>query len=275
MKTGQMFPRKTFNAEDLEAFNPDGITVVTIRELTYKTGEARNIGEAKIDYYLKCDELKKPLRLNMTSVGQIEAALGSDETDDWIGRRLGMQPMQWPVPNPKGGKSMVWVLNFYRVADDAPPSLPMQTDLTGYAGWTDGEKRRLQKMLPAGSGRSPTTGAGGGKDAAPVPMGAETAARMIVRLRERGLSWSNLEAYCKNQGRPELISGMMPADCPAELLPIAKVFYSTTPVVEKCPDIDKAVADLVAGWEPEPAAAKAEVIDKTTGEVIDTDDIPF
>lgn len=176
--------------------------------------------------------------------------------------------MQWPVPNPQGGKTMAWVLNYFRVEPNARPTLPMRSDLTGYAGWTDHEKRQLQRMLPAARS-SQTNGPSGEK------LGAQNAARLLVRLRERGLSWANLEAYCKGQDRQDLISGMMPADCPAELLQIAKVFYATSPITAKCEDIDKAVAEVIAGWEPEPAA-KGEVVDKTTGEVITPDDdIPF
>lgn len=273
MKVRQMYPKPMFQAEDLAAFDETGITVVTIRSIDCKTGAAKNLGEMKIDWFMRVDELKKPIRLNPTAVSQIEACLRADDTDEWIGRKIGMQPTLWPVPDPKGGRQFVHVLNFYAVADDALPSLPYQTDLSGYESWSDEQKRKLaaasRNMLPPGS-PSPTAVR---RDAPAAALGAERAAKIIVELRARGKTWADLQHECRQAGCPELIDGMLPPECPSALADRARVFCSLHPKTTEIKDPAAAVAQLVAQWAP--PVPQSEVIDPATGEVIRTDDIPF
>lgn len=263
MNIRHMFPQKHFDAHDLYDMLGDGITTVTIEKVDFKTKSSRDFGRPDADWFLFVEELKKPIKISPTSGFQLVDILKSDETDEWVGRRVGIGAVQIEVYDKRP-----WVVNFWATNDQ--PQLPHKTDLTGYARWTEAEKAKVLRRLPPGSGAGTT--------AAMAPtekLGAQTAARLLVRLRERGLGWDNLTAYCKAMDRLDLIAGMMPADCPAELLQIAKVFYATSPIIAKCEDIDKAVAEVIAGWEPEPAA-KGEVVDKTTGEVITPDDdIPF
>jgi hypothetical protein len=112
-----------------------------------------------------------------------------------------------------------------------------------------------------------------------APLGAEAAAKIAVALKERGKTWTDLEAECKKAGCPELIVGMMPADCPQALADRARVFCAFNPVVAKVDDFDAEVAALVQQWSPPaspPLTVKGgEVVDTRTGEVIDTSDIPF
>ncbi|MDL1873327.1 hypothetical protein FBR05_14190 [Deltaproteobacteria bacterium PRO3] len=106
-----MFPRLTLDPEDLLAFVGEAVVPVTIEAIDYKTDRASGLGEAKIDYFVKFRELKRPVRLKKTSGEQIAAILGTSETDDWIGRVVGIRPAQILVPDPAGGNPWIVLTN--------------------------------------------------------------------------------------------------------------------------------------------------------------------
>lgn len=268
MNLRQMFPRLTLDAEDLLDLFGEAVTPVTIERLDFKTAPGQ-VGEAKIDYLLFFREFKRPIRMNRTSGDQLAQILGSRETDDWIGRVVGVRPVQILVPDPAGGKKPVWVVAFYGVAETARPVLPPKTDLAGFRDWHPRDQERLRGamgLLPPGPG-------GAGHDAESAPMGEETAAKIVVELKRRAQTWDDLVAHCKDVGAGELIAGRLPPDCPIRLVPIARALCAKTkPSVEV--DADKETARLQASWAP-PQTMAGEVVDVQTGEVIDDPDIPF
>lgn len=267
-----MFPRLTLDPEDLLAFVGEAVVPVTIEAIDYKTDRASGLGEAKIDYFVKFRELKRPVRLKKTSGEQIAAILGTSETDDWIGMVVGIRPAQILVPDPAGGQKPVWVINFYRVPEGATPRLPPKTDLSGYEDWHPRDQDRLRAamgLLPPGPG-------GVGQDADSAPMGAETAAKIVVTLKRRGKAWDDLVSHCKDVGAGALIDGRLPPDCPIKLVPIARAFAAQHPQSDAVIDEAAETARLMAAWVP-PAATRVDgdVVDVKTGEVIDDPDIPF
>ena len=243
MNIRHMFPQKHFDARDLRDMIGEEITAVTIEKVDFKTKQSKDFGDAKADWFLFVEELAKPIKISTTAGYQIADILGSQETDEWVGRVVGIGAVQIQTFTTRP-----WVVNFWATNDR--PVLPRKTDLTGYEQWSDAQKAKVLRALPPGAAPAPAA-------VSAEKLGAVNAARLIVRLRERGLGWEHLYAYCKAQDRRELINGMVPADCPADLLPVAKVFYSTHPVTAPCEDVDKAVTELVATWEPEPAAVTA------------------
>jgi hypothetical protein len=84
MKAGSMMESKFMKKEDI---NPEDGTVVTISEL-----EQQNVAMADAEEDLKwCmsfKEFRKPLVMNATNIQLCTKALGTDETDDWMGRKI-------------------------------------------------------------------------------------------------------------------------------------------------------------------------------------------
>lgn len=271
MNLRSMYPRKNFDAQDLLDFRGDEVLVVTIEKVDYKTGQSRDFGEPKVDWFLFVEELRKPIKLPATAGYQIAEILGSDDTDDWVGRTIGIRPHQIQVPDPAGGKQHVWVVNFWNPGDRRP-ELPAKTDITGYADWTERDKQRLESRM-LGAGSSPKALAG--TDAGGGPLGAEKAAKIVVALRERGLGWEDLIASCRKAGVEHLIVGHEPAACPEALEQYARTLCSLNPKTQPVDDFAGEVAKLVQAWAP-PATVKVggDVVDTRTGEVVD-DDIPF
>lgn len=272
MNLRQMFPRLTFDASDLLDFAGDAIVPVTIEDVTYKTAAASNFGEAKIDYFLVFRELKRPIRLKGVVGDQLAAILGSFETDDWIGRVVGMRAHQITVPDPAGGTKQVWVPAFFAVAEGARPVLPLKTDIAGYKYWAPHERERLHRAM----GQLPPAPGGAGHDAESAPMGVETAAKIVVSLKRRAKSWDDLVAHCKDVGAGALIDGHLPPDCPIRLVKVARAFVASLGAPTVALDETAETARLVASWTPPPTSTvDGDVVDVTTGEVIDDPDIPF
>lgn len=266
MKLGQMFPKKHFDAIDLRDFAGEESVPVTIEKVDYRTIDSGEIGKAEVVWYLSVAELKKPIKINATSARQLEGILGSDDTDDWIGRVVGIRAVQVEAY----GK-WHWVVNFWNVGQRVP-TLPMKTDLSGYSAWSRAEQDRLRGRLLTASSPNGAGAAG----TPPAPIGPEAAAKIVVALKERGLGWEDLVASCRKQGAEDLIVGKEPGECPAALADVARVFCALHARTAPVADFAAEVAALVQAWAPPPAAAVAgEVVNPETGEVIDTSDIPF
>lgn len=87
MKLSDMFPRKYANGAD---FGGRAVTVTIARvngELMHAPGSPETT-----KYVLYTQEGKKGIVLSRTLAGQIAAALGSDDTDDWSGKRITLYP---------------------------------------------------------------------------------------------------------------------------------------------------------------------------------------
>lgn len=269
MNIRHMYPKKYFDAEDLRDFAGDASVPVTIERVDYKTANSTEIGEARVDWFLYVHELKKPIKIGARSGFQLGELLG-EETEGWVGRVVGIRAGQYEAY----GKWR-WGVEFYHVGDRKPTLAP-KTDISGYGAWTPEQKQRLTRALPPGSGAASAAGAAA---VSSPPIGAEAAAKIVVALRERGLGWEDLIASCRKQGAEDLIVGKEPVDCPAALADVARVYCALHPRTSPVDDFAAEVAKLVQVWAPPPAGINTdrvvEVVDRTTGEVIDTSDIPF
>jgi hypothetical protein len=81
MNLKQMFPGKYLGAIDLDS--DIDVTIINISET-----EVTNEGQKEIKPIIMFKELDKPLILNKTNANKIAELLRSDETDDWIGKRV-------------------------------------------------------------------------------------------------------------------------------------------------------------------------------------------
>jgi hypothetical protein len=90
MKTKDAFPSKYLKSED-ELFD-NGEVVATIKDVVKETMRGgQNSGKAEQDkpvMYFR--ELPKGLVMNKTNWGICEKMFGSDESDEWIGNKVGL-----------------------------------------------------------------------------------------------------------------------------------------------------------------------------------------
>lgn len=84
MKAGQMVESKFLKKEDL---NYDTGNLVTVKSI-----DRQNVGladgEEDLKWCMHFNEFPKPMVLNSTNIQLATKALSTDETDDWIGRKL-------------------------------------------------------------------------------------------------------------------------------------------------------------------------------------------
>lgn len=108
MKLNEMYPSKYLTADDLGDENH----TVTITEAEMVDLGQGNDKERKLLLSLK--EMSKGLIANKTNCGIIAKVLGSDDTEDWIGKRVTIGARE--VDGPKGPCMAI------RVSIKSPPS---------------------------------------------------------------------------------------------------------------------------------------------------------
>jgi hypothetical protein len=249
MRVGQMYPKRTLDAEDLNSEFPQGC-VVTIESLDYRT-DAGEIGEPEITYFLKCQEFRKPIRMNKTSAQTIEQVLGSDETDDWIGRTITIHGLRKKITDRDTGKpKQIWVIDVDMVAPRTPPQIKgRNTDITGIA-----------------AARRPRLNAGPSA-ATPGVIGADVAIKIAQSLHIRGKNMGDLATHLNAIGLS--VAGLMPPMWPSPVLAASRTYTTNLPKVAE-PMPQATWAALLAAWgvPTAPAPESPEVIDRTTGAVI-------
>jgi len=82
-RTGEMIESKYLKKED---FDEDG-TIVTIRDFQ-KVNVAKEDERPEMKWIMLFEEYDKGLVMNTTNIQLAEAAMGSDNTDDWIGKSI-------------------------------------------------------------------------------------------------------------------------------------------------------------------------------------------
>ena len=82
MKTHDMKESKFLKKEDVGAG-----TLLTITGITQKN-VAMQGAEPEMKWCMQFAEMDKPMVLNGTNIQLAELALGSDDTDDWIGKKI-------------------------------------------------------------------------------------------------------------------------------------------------------------------------------------------
>jgi hypothetical protein len=125
MKLDQMFPRRYAIGEDLQG---KAITL-TINKITREKMHPQANAPEVEKWVLYFKEARKGVVLNRTLAYQISECLGSDETDDWMGKRITI----YPQPMTVAGKKVVAIRA--RAAESAaatgkaiPPSLAEEGD---------------------------------------------------------------------------------------------------------------------------------------------------
>ena len=84
MKAGSMVESKFLKKEDL---NYDTGNLVTVSKLD-RQNVGMNDGDEEMKWCMHFSEFDKPMVLNSTNIQLATKALGTDETDDWIGKKL-------------------------------------------------------------------------------------------------------------------------------------------------------------------------------------------
>lgn len=83
MKAGQMIESKYLKKEDLN----DEEVIVTIVKLGQGNVAMEDQPE-ELKWMMKFREFKKPFVLNSTNIQLLTKALGTDETDEWVGKEV-------------------------------------------------------------------------------------------------------------------------------------------------------------------------------------------
>ena len=97
MKLTQMFPKRYATGEDLQG-RAITLTIASIScEKMHPQANAPEV-EKWVVYF---EEAKKGVVLNRTLAYQIAEFLGSEETDDWIGKRITLFPQPMTVAGKK------------------------------------------------------------------------------------------------------------------------------------------------------------------------------
>jgi hypothetical protein len=97
MKISKMFPKRYATGEDLQGKT---ITLTIVKITAEKMHPQPNAPEAdKWVIYFK--EAKKGIILSRTLANQIAEVLGSDETDEWLGKRITVYPQPMTVAGRK------------------------------------------------------------------------------------------------------------------------------------------------------------------------------
>jgi hypothetical protein len=263
MHLDQMFPKKTLDAEDLGAFSPDGV-VVTIESIDYKTMPSRTMGEPEIVYYMHVREFKKPFKLNTFNAYAIADLFGTKDTDQWAGRTIRLLARKKMGTDRQTGRPKAyWAFDVDMMLPAESPALPAKQDISGWAAAGHGPRltagaQPRQQQLPANTDAPP-----GGVLA---PIGEDLAATVVSSLQERGRTVDDFKKALIDAGIDDLIAGKDPPKWPHAVLPAARKFCTKFPKVA-APMSAAAISALKAGWRPAPPA---EVVDRSTGEVITT-----
>lgn len=121
MKTSEAFPSDYLKASDL---NGQAVTVTIASAELVEFGK-NNDKESKL--LIKFVGKKRGLICNKTNAKTIEKVCGSDDTDDWIGKRITIEPREVEF-----GSEMVWAIRVSlkapAAAKPAPKPAPPQDD---------------------------------------------------------------------------------------------------------------------------------------------------
>ena len=81
-KVGEMIESKYLKQSDVE----DDVTVTIIKVGRHNI--AKEGDEPELKWLIKYEEFSKPMVLNATNIKRLARACNSDDTDDWIGKKV-------------------------------------------------------------------------------------------------------------------------------------------------------------------------------------------
>lgn len=251
----RMFPKRFLDVEDLPQ---DGSVVpVTIHQVYIDGFTVRGAGPGggaamgTPEWRIRLAEFPKPISLRPKRAKELAALLGSENTDHWIGKRIGIYA------------------GYY--------------EAYGEQRWGILISQQPVEQLPAVSHAAPAIAAGHAPalPARAQSLGPDTAAEICCLLEERNKTWDDLRLHLGTAGFGELIAGKLPPECPVSIKSGAWTYMRDLPPTKPKPSPSK----FKSMWSP-----PAEVIDRSTGEVINpaagakpgsaappkgADDIPF
>jgi len=244
----QMFPRRYLSMHD---FNPNEQRTVTIKSVELERavlrpgrfGQAAQASEPK--WLIFFHEYPKPMELRPGRGAKFGAALGSENTDDWIGKRV------------------VIYRGFIDVAGEMQEGLLIDT--------------RPAPQLPAGA---PPASLMITTDKRPIPKAAMD--RFLNHLKSAGSSWDGFLRWCRLQC-PEAIAvawGVELDQIPAGVLPVMKRFLDSLMQPAALPQgevVNRATGEVItpAPAKPAPATVQEALAASTTADCVDDRDIPF
>lgn len=262
--------------------DPQGVNVVKIARFDSEEYQASE-GTKKVNktrWVVYFEGYPLPFRLYNSRLDVISSVLGSENTEDWYGRKIGLTGGQVT----SFGESTLDVVVYPFAVDQNAPATRQRVVSVG----SGAAHNQLPPMTPPP--RPPVPGdlpAGqGGQNASPTaagPIGKDSAAKMLWALKSRGKTWQDLLDHLKRSGADQGCQGVMPYEVPGHVIPWYQQYCRGFPAMTQ---IDQApfIAKTIADWTPPPRPA-SEVIDTKTGEVMktgtppsppeDESDIPF
>lgn len=278
-RLSEMFPPKTISGEML----PPREIVCRIKDVDYEIGTNRETGQQEPWWRIYFEGWPLPLRLNKTNSTVIANVLGSDATEDWVGRDIVIEPRP---DTDRSGKPYVAV-GVKLIRPSQPPELapPRETAMI-LGGKIPLPPRGQVARLPEPP-----------KPPSRTPIGEKGRQWVLDELRRRGKSWSDFCAAIKYAPGAEQILNTAIEDIPGEVLrSMFRSYLADHPLLENPPPpdaTDAPEATDAATTLPGPGAPigeetfgtvqREEIIDPSTGEVIQggpephdpLDDIPF
>lgn len=281
----KLMTRYSLEIDDLP--DPQGVNIVKVHRFDSEEYSATENGRPinKIRHLVYFEGFKLPLRMNNTRLKVLASILGSEQTEDWYSRKIGLQ---------------VGVVSSYGEVKQTVVIYPMAVDQNAPAVFQRGVHRvqaapthnALPQITPPGS-IAQSAGAlpagPGGQNVSPTaagPIGKDSAAKMLWALKSRGKTWQDLLDHLKRSGADQGCQGVMPYEVPGHVIPWYQQYCRGFPAmtqIDQAPFITKTIADWTPPpVPPAPASTRGEVINTATGEVItlpspppDDSDIPF
>lgn len=251
-----MFPSKRTEPEDFHELFPGG-TVLTIDRV-----EDRRNQDEESYYVIYFNELAKPISLNKTNSRMISDLVGSDETEEWTGFQVRVMCIPIEVPGEGGAKQMKLGFRIFKKAPSAKPELTHKSDLSILLA----TKRQAERRLAASGDQRPLPDSTGGG------IGIDRAITMMRLLKERGKNWEFVKAHFEGLGMAQQMAKIAkPPDLTPSMAAIVGSLIKSFPATVRVDPVEHE-QECRALWIP---SVSGEVIDKTTGEVISADDIPF
>lgn len=241
MKLSQMFPSRYLQAEDLP---PQQNTVVTIEKVYPAAARDRGGGdEPEVKWMLRFREFRKPMSLWRNTAKTIGEVLGTDETDQWVGKQIAIYP------------------GTYVSFGETKPCINV-----------DKWKPEQVAAKPAAPG---LVIAG---DRRPIPKAAME--RFLAHVKQHGKGWDDFLRWCKGHA-PDAIAlawGVELDSIPAGVLPAMKAFLdSVTPTTPARELVDAGTGEVLtpptSTARPTVPAAMSPL--PVPDQVVPDDDIPF
>lgn len=237
MKVSQMFPSKYLTAEDL----PTGRNTLVTIERVYPVAARSNAygDEPETKWMMRLAEFRKPMTLWRTNAKLIADVMGTDDTDQWIGRRIAIFP------------------STYTSFGEIKPCINV-----------DPQWRDTQPRPPAGTALVVA------HDTRPIP--AEAMQRFFCHLSKHGKRWDDFLAWCKANSQEALTMafGQGMEAIPSGILPAMKAFLDSLSLPADAGA--KVEAARTAGYRELVDGATGEVISGgRPPDPVGEEDIPF